>query len=404
MLSTDEISDVLRGLSRFRGVREAFMLSTCNRVEAYIEASATPDELRAQVAALFAPRANLAPAELAELLDVRDESAAVEHLFRVVCGLDSMAVGEDQIVAQIRSALRHASACETLGPMLSRLGDAALMTSKRARTETEIGRRGISLAHAGLALCREHLGSLTGRTALVIGAGTVGSLAARLLAEHGAGRILVASRTEASARRVATSVGGTIVALDGLRDTIGGCDVVITAVGSPKPVLTASMLEPVPRAPGSPLFLLDLAMPRDIDPACRLQPGTVLADIEIIGRHLAARRPADDVAAATAVVAEEAETFLRRRREDVASPLISAMRSRVKVLVEAEVARLDGKLTSLDVTQRALVAGAVRQAMNRLMHGPTVRAKELSAELGGGVYLEALSRLFEPIGDGASQS
>jgi glutamyl-tRNA reductase len=404
ILSTDEISDVLRGLLGFPGVREAFMLSTCNRVEAYIEASATPDELRSRVAALLAPRANLAPGELAELLAVSSESAAVEHLFRVVCGLDSMAVGEDQIVAQVRGALRHASASGTLGPMLSRLGDAALTTSKRARTETEIGRHGISLAHAGVALCREHLGSLTGRTALVIGAGTVGSLAARLLAEHGAGRILVASRTEASARRVADSVEGTIVSLEGLPDTIAECDVVVTAVGSPKPVLTASMLEPLPRAPGSPLFLLDLAMPRDIDPTCRLLPETVLADIEIIGRHLAERRPADDVAAATAVVAKETAAFLRRRREQVASPLISAMRSRVKVLVDAEVARLDGKLTSLDGRQRAVVADAVRQAMNRLIHGPTVRARELSAQPGGAVYLEALSQLFEPIGDGTSRS
>ncbi len=404
VLSTDEISDVLRGISGFPGVREAFMLSTCNRIEAYVEASVNPADLRPQVAALLAPRAGLAAEELTELLDVNDESAAVAHLFRVTCGLDSMAVGEDQIVAQVRGALRQADASGTLGPALRRLGNAALATSKRARTETEIGRHGISLAHAGLAVCREYLGSLSGRTALVIGAGTVGSLAARLLAKHEAGRILVASRTEESASRVAAAVGGTVVSLDGLPGTIVGCDVVVTAVGSPKPVLTASMLEQVSRGPGSPLFLLDLAMPRDIDPACRLLPEIELADIEMIGRRLALQRPADDVAGATAVVAQEAEAFLRGRREAAAVPLIGAMRTRVRELVDAELTRPNGKVAGLDGRQQAVVAGAVRQVMNTLIHGPTVRAKELSAQPGGAAYVEALLRLFEPVGDKAGQS
>lgn len=403
VLSDSEACDVLRGLSGTPWVREALLLSTCNRVEAYVEASLTPDELRSRIAALLAPRADYTPGDLAELVEVRDESSAVEHLFRVACGLDSMAVGEDQIVAQVRGALRRADDFGTLGPALSRLGDAALATSKRARTETDIGRHGISLAHVGLELCREHLGRLTERTALVIGAGTVGSLAARLLAEHGAGRILVASRTEESATRVADSVGGTVVSLDGLPDALPACDVIVSAVGSPKPVLTADMLEQLPRTPGSPRFLLDLAMPRDIDPACRLLPETELTDLEVIGRRLARQRPTDDVAAATTVISQEVAVFLRRRREEAAGPLIKTMRSQAQELADAELARLQGRLAGLDSRQRAMVAGVVRQVVNKLLHGPTARAKELSAQTGGTAYMEALSLIFEPIKDEASQ-
>jgi glutamyl-tRNA reductase len=396
LVPPEEIPDLLHKLHAMPRVREVLVISTCNRIEAYLESDETPAAVRIGVAEALAPRAAVPADEIEPLLTTGGEAHAVEHLFSVLCGLDSMAVGEDQIVAQFRAAVRLATGARTIGPVLTRLADAGLTTSKRARTETGIGRRGISLAHAGVALGSDHLGGLAGRTAVLIGSGTVGSLAARLLREHEVARIVVVSRTEANAHRLAAAVGGEVAQLPALPEVLAGCDLVVTAIGATAPVLSPSQLAPARLSAGHrPLFVLDLGMPRDVDPDCRHIPGVTVVDIETLGRHLAERELPDDVGHVRAVVAQEAAAFLARRRESAAVPLIGALRSRAQEAVDTELLRLHDRLSGLDDRQRAETAAAVQRVVSKLLHGPTVRAKELSAAPDGTVYIEALSRLFD---------
>ena len=392
LVPVQEIPVLLNELYGKPQVREVLALSTCNRIEVYVESTAPVAALRTAVAAAFGPRAGLPGEAVEPLLVTSTDALAVEHLFSVMCGLDSMAVGEDQIVAQFRTAVRLATTGLTIGPVLTRLADAALRTSKRARTQTRIGRWGISLAQAGLTIGRDHLGGLAGRSAVLIGAGTVGSLVARSLRGDGVDRIVVISRTDANARRLAESVAGEAAPFTALPAALSAADIVVTAIGAPKPVLTADHLGPVR---DRPLFVLDLGMPRDVDPACRDVSGVRVVDIEALGRHLAARQLPDDVGQVRVVVAEETAAFMARHRQSAAVPFIGALRTHAQQVVDIELLQLHDRFPGLDDRLRAETAAVVRRVVSKLLHGPTVRAKELSAAPDGTVYIEALSRLFD---------
>jgi glutamyl-tRNA reductase len=304
-----------------------------------------------------------------------------------------MAVGEDQIVAQIRAAARSAAAAGTSGPALTRLLDAALRVSKRARTHTRIGTMGISLARAGLDLARAGLGELTGRRAVVLGSGSAGALAVRLLAEAGMDRIGVAGRNAPAATRLAATVGGDVLRTDDVPAALGDTDLLVTATSCPVPVVLAEHVRPRHR----PLFVLDLGMPPDVEPAVGRLAGVTLVDVEALGRHLADRQLPDEVPRVRAIVAAGVAAYVGGLTDAAAAPVIGAMRAQVAQLAEAELLRLDGRLPGgLSERQRAETAAAVHRILRKFLHGPTVRARELSAEPDGRIYVEALSRLFDP--------
>jgi glutamyl-tRNA reductase len=390
------VGQLLRRLHAEPLLDESMVLSTCNRVEVYAR---TVDHggAAAAIVDLLAGQAGLPAGAIREAVVVRDTLQGVEHLLTVACGLDSMAVGEEQIVSQVRHALREAQAARTIGPVLSGLAHAALRTSKRARTETRVGTAGISLAQFGIRMAAQTLGDLAGRTALLLGSGTVATLAGRLLEKEGVGRILVSARRPDRAARLAEAIGGgEVVDPAALPAALAECDIVVAATAAAELVLTADQLRgPRDRAGHRPLFILDLAMPRDVDPDSRGIAGVTLVDLDELGRRLPDGGTLADVAQVRAIVAEETAAYLARRGEASVTPLITKLHAQLRDHVEAELARLYHRLPGLGERERAATAAAMHRVAGRLLHTPTVRAKELSASTGGRVYLEALSQLFD---------
>ncbi|HKC28540.1 MAG TPA: glutamyl-tRNA reductase, partial [Jatrophihabitans sp.] len=320
----------LRALS---GVDEVFLLSTCNRVEVYAAAVGPAEEVARCVTALLADRAELPADVVQRLAGVRIDGAAAEHLFAVVCGLDSMAVGEEQIVAQVKAAARNAAAAGTTGSILTGLLDSALRASKRARTETTIGTSGVSLVRAGLDAAREHLGDLAGRDAVVVGTGSVGKLAVRLLHEAGA-RLSIVSRSPARAAELAATVWGRAVPADGLGAAIAEADLLVTAMGSPAPIVRAGDVNT------TGLFVLDLGLPPDVEPAVGRLPGVRHFNLAALGRQLADADVPDQVPQVRAIVSAEVAFYLARREQAAAGPVITALHAHLRELADAELARL----------------------------------------------------------------
>jgi glutamyl-tRNA reductase len=392
-----QLGDVLTRLRAVPGVDEVVVLTTCNRVEVYAATPGPADPVSRAVAGLLADHAGLPVELISRTAVVSVDAAAVEHLFAVACGLDSMAVGEEQIVAQIREAARTAATAGTTGPVVTGLVDAALRVSKRARTQTTISTAGISLTRAGLELAATRLDGLAGRRAVVLGTGSVGSLAARLLREEGVGRLTVAGRNAARAAEVAATLNGTSLRVGDVPAALPDTDLLVTATGSAVPVVLAEQVRAARQRTGDRrLLVLDLAMPPDVEPAVGRLPGITLVDIPALGRYLAGQEAPDDVAQVRAIVAAEVSAYLDRQRQAGAAPFIAAIHAHVRQLAEAELLRLDGRLSGLSDEQRAETAMTVHRILRTVLHRPTIRAKELSADPEGAVYLEALRRLFDP--------
>jgi glutamyl-tRNA reductase len=391
-----ELGGVLARLHAVPSIDEVVVLSTCNRVEAYVAASGPAGQVARAVANLVAARGGRGVGEVVRLARIRVGGAAAEHLFSVACGLDSMAVGEDQIVAQIKAAARAAAAAGTTGPAVTGLIDAALRVSKRARTQTTISTAGISLARAGLDLAQVHLGGLAGRHAVVLGTGSMGKLAARLLREAGVGRLSVASRNAARAAEVAAVVRGRQLRASDVPATLADADILVTATGAAVPVVFAGQVRAArARAGGRPLFVLDLGMPPDVDPAVGRLAGVTLVDLTALGRHLADREVPDQVPQVRAIVAAAAAAYADRQKQAAAAPVIAAMHAQIRQLADAELNRLHDRLPGLSEEQRAETSATVHRILRKVLHQPTVRARELSAGPDGPVYLDALRQLFD---------
>ncbi len=391
-----ELGSLLARLHAVPGIDEVAVLSTCNRVEVYAAASGPAGQVTRAVADLIAARGRVGAGEVLRLARIRVGSAAAEHLFSVACGLDSMAVGEDQIVAQIKDAARAARAAGTTGPAITGLIDAALRASKQARTQTTISTEGISLARAGLDLAAGHLGGLAARHAVVLGTGSMGKLAARLLREAGVGRLGVASRSPARAAEVAAAVRGRPLAASDVPAALADTDILVTATGSAVPVMRAGQLRAAREpADGRPLFVLDLGMPPNVEPAAGRLAGVTLVDLTALGRHLADLDVPDQVPQVRAIVAAEAAAYMDRRDQAAAAPVIAAMHAQIRQLADAELARLHDRLPELSEQQRAETTATVHRILRKVLHRPTVRAKEFSAGPEGPLYLDALRQLFD---------
>jgi len=391
-----EMGGLLARLRALPSIDEVAVLSTCNRVEVYAAVDGAVSPVTRAVAALIAARGRVPAADVLRLARIHVDGAAAEHLLSVACGLDSMAVGEDQIVAQIKAAARAAAAAGTVGPAVISLIDTALRVSKRARTQTMINTEGISLARAGLDLAHAHLGGLAGRDAVVLGTGPTGRLAARLLREAGVKRLSVASRDAARAVEVAAAVRGRPLRTSGVAAALAGADILVAATGAAVPVLAiAEVAAARAQAGGRPLFVLDLGMPPDVDPAVRRLAGVTLMDLAALGQHLADGAGPGQIPQVRAIVAAEAAAYTERQREAAAAPVIAAMHAQIRQLADAELTRLHDRLPGLSEQERAETAATVHRILRKVLHQPTVRAKEFCTGPNGPVYLDALRQLFD---------
>jgi len=395
-----ELGGVLARLHAVASIGEVAVLSTCNRVEVYAATARAADgaagPVTRAVAALAAARVQIPVADVLRMARIHVGGAAAEHLFSVACGLDSMALGEDQIVAQIKAAARSAAAAGTAGPAITSLIDAALRVSKRARTQTTISTEGISLARAGLDLAHAHLGGLKGRDAVVVGTGPTGRLAARMLREAGAGQLSVASRDAARAAELAAAVHGRPLQTSDVPAALAGADILVTATGATVPVLPLAQAEAArAQAGGRPLYVLDLGMPPDVDPAIGRLAGVTLTDLTALGQHLADETVPGQIPQVRAIVAAEAAAYIERQQQAAATPVIAAMHAQIRQLADAELTRLHGRLPGLSEQERAETAATVHRILRKVLHQPTVRAREFSSGPDGPVYLDALRQLFD---------
>ncbi|WP_327067489.1 glutamyl-tRNA reductase [Kitasatospora sp. NBC_01250] len=377
-------------------VSEAALLNTCNRIELYADV----DKFHAGVAELSLLLAEHSGVDLEELtahLYVHYEDRAVHHLFSVACGLDSMVVGEGQILGQLRDALARAQEEHTAGRLLNELFQQALRVGKRAHSETGIDKAGQSLVTFGLEQITSGAGEIAGKRALVVGAGSMSSLAAATLARAGVGDLLIANRTPERAERLAATLGARTVEFAKVPQALADVDVVISCTGSAGAVIQAADVAAAvaARAGRTPLAFLDLAMPRDVDHAVHELPGALLVDLESLSQVDAALPGTGDVDAVTTIVADEVAAFGAAQRAARIAPTVVALRAMASEVVGAELARLEARLPDLDDRSRAEMAQTVRRVVDKLLHAPTVRVKQLAAEPGGASYADALRELFD---------
>lgn len=384
-------------LCRCDDVAEAVVLSTCNRLEVYAEVSRFHGGVAEAGAALAAVTGVPLP-ELTDHLYVHYEGAAVAHLFTVTAGLDSMAVGEQQILGQVRTALRAAQGSGAAGRVLGHLLQVALRVGKRAHAETGLDRAAGSLVEAGIAGGEQVVGPLADAAVLVVGAGAMSGLAVATLARHGVGSLVVANRTPDRARRLAAAGGGTAAPMAALDDCLADADVVVSCTGAAGHVVTAERAaRAVAGRGGRPQVYVDLALPRDVEPGADAVDGVTVLDLEALGHRLAAAGEGSQVTRAVAevraIVAQEVEGYLAEQRAQAVAPTVVALRAHARSVVEAELGRLQARV-AVDPAVRAEIEQTVHRVVEKLLHTPTVRVKELAGAPGGSAYADALRELF----------
>lgn len=389
-VSTDDVPKLLDELRTAPAISEVLVLSTCNRIEIYADVARFHPAL-AEITGVLARHAGLTMPTLGEHLYVHFAEAAVGHLFSVSAGLDSMVVGESQILGQLRTAYAAAQDAATVGTVLHDLAQNALRVGKRAHTETGIDRAGASVVSVAVDEAIAVLGPLDQRRALIVGAGSMGTLAGVTLRRKGILDLAVANRTADRARRLAQTLAGEAVDLDDLADRIATADVLISVTGATGIVLPATLFGP--RA-DRPLVVLDLALPRDVDPAVASLPGVTYVDLDSLRADGAVVSEAEVQAASTIIDAELAG-YLETQQQLAVAPTVTALRSKANQVIDAELLRLDGRLPGLDPSTRLEVAAAVRRAVEKVLHAPTVRVKELASTPDGDRYAAALRELFD---------
>jgi glutamyl-tRNA reductase len=449
-VSGDEAPKVLTDLVQADHVVEAVVLSTCNRTEIYAEVDTFHGGL-ADISDQLSRVCGVPLADLSPHLYVHHEARAVGHLFAVVCGLDSMLVGESQILGQVRSAFRGAQAAGGSGGALAALFQTALRVGKRAHSETSIDAAGASIVSVGLQIAAGSLdvrrpqrvaddltgglGAPTGGTGLttgptgptgstgstglvgaagapgvlppedqplagcrvlIVGAGAVGGLTAATARRAGATELVVANRTSSRAAAVAQNHDARVVGLAELPHEIAQADLVVTSTGASGLVVSYEMVESaVAGRVGRPLVFLDLALPHDIDPAVRELSGVVLVDLETLRVALDGAEVSHDLEAVRTLVAVEVAGFLNRRSAVRVAPTVVALRAQAAGIVQDELDRLRGRLPGLEPRQWDTVAGTVRRVVDKLLHAPTVRVQQLASGPGGDAYADALRELFD---------
>ena len=394
--SSRDVGAAVEAIATRASAAESVVLSTCNRSEIYV-ASSEPERAREELVAFLSEYHKLPREAFLPHLFAYDDAAAARHLFRVAAGLDSLVVGEPQILGQVKDAFQTALERHCTGPMLSKVFHWAFGVGKRVRTETALGEGAVSVSFAAVALARKIFGSLKGRRVLVIGAGEISALTAQHLRSQGVAEIVITSRTTAHAEALAADVDGRAVAWTGMAQALARADIVITATGSPRPIITRQDVEMVTgRRRTDPLFIIDIAVPRDVDPGVGEIEQVFLYNVDdlqgIVQENLS-RRGAE-IAHAEAIVAEELERFGAWQRSRGAIPTVVALRKRFESIRQSELQRLDGKLSALPPEARARVDEITRLIVEKLLLEPTEQLKALPDEETQTAYTEAINRLF----------
>jgi glutamyl-tRNA reductase len=402
-LSTDESDQakIVDQVLQSSLVTEAMVLSTCNRVEVYAVVEAFHGGLSV-IGQVLSEHSGMSLNDLTKYAYVRYAEAAVEHLFAVASGLDSAVIGEQQVLGQVRRAYAAAEANHTVGRTLHELSQRALSVGKRVHSETGIDSAGASVVSVALGMAETKLGGLAGRTAVVIGAGSMGALSAKHLVRAGVTNVHVVNRSLPRARRLAHNIreqglDANAYPLDHVAGVLADADVVVSCTGAVRPVVSLADAHRglMGRSELAPLVICDLGMPRDVDPAIAGLPGVFVVDMDRIQREPSARAAASDAEAARTIVAAEVANYLAGQRMAEVTPTVTALRQRAADVVEAELLRLDNRLPELDAVHRDEVAKTVRRVVDKLLHAPTVRVKQLASAPGGDSYAEALRELFE---------
>ena len=382
-------------LVRRDNLTEALVVSTCNRTEVYAESltfhGAVTDITEALTAATGVDHE-----ELREHLYVHYEDRAIAHAFTVACGLDSMAVGEAQILGQMRTALREGQRGGYAGPALNGLFQQALRVGKRAHTETGIDSVSVSLVEAGLARAERTLGPLGSLSVLVVGAGAMSSLAATTAVRRGVGELVVVNRTASKAQRLAERTGGTSRPFPELGAALAAADVVLSCTGSTGVVVDLATAGDAQVARGGrPQAYVDLALPHDVAPEVDSLRGVEVVGLAALGDDLAGGQTLPQVREVADLVIAEVAAYLTERAADSVAPTVAALRSRAAEVVAGELSRLDQRLPDLDEQSRAEVQLAVHRIVEKLLHTPTVRVKELAVGGRGDGAAQALRELFD---------
>ena len=391
----EEYAKAYDRLGGLESVREAVLLSTCNRVEVYAEVEGYHQGFQ-DLKRFVAESREVDVEDFAEPLYSHYEDQAAEHLFSVAAGLDSMVLGETQILAQVRAAFRRAEAEGATGPAVSTLFRQAVRAGRRVRAETGIGASPAAFVEAGSTLAAQHLSGLEGRFALVVGAGTMAELAVEALRARGIRDVLVLGRRPRRAQRLAARTGARHGGLDDLEAALAAADLVVSSTGATGTVVSARAVRGGV-AGGRRLFLLDLAVPRDVEPAAADVPGVAVADIDDLRGVLADSRTtgADEVEMARAVVAEESRKYTVARRAARVAPLIEALHARGEHVRAAELRRIAARLQGLSEREREAVEALSRGIVRTLLHDPVIRLKDLAGRGLEEPHAQALIELFD---------
>jgi glutamyl-tRNA reductase len=383
-ISRDELAETTRALAALPGVSECMIVSTCNRVELLAVVNSPEGESPDTDLAGFLHRHfGLDPALLAPHIYRHFDQDAVRHLFRVAASLDSMVVGEPQILGQVKEAYGVARTAGAIGGQLEHLLQSTFAAAKRVRSETEIGSNSVSIASVAVELARKIFGSLQGRTVFLVGAGKMSELAARHLVQQGAGAILVTNRTQERARQLAEPFNGRVIPFEKLYDAASEADIVISSTGAPHPIFRREHGQAfMHRRRNRPMFFIDIAVPRDVEPAVNQIEGIFVYDIDdlqqVAAAHIAERsRQAGD---AEALIAAEVEHFHQRRRTVNVAPAIVTLQGQAEEMRLAELKRMHGKLGTLSDEQLAAVEALTRGLVNKFLHVPMQALKQAARE------------------------
>jgi glutamyl-tRNA reductase len=392
-LDADGVEKLVHNVMAGEHVLEATALTTCNRIEVYAEVDRFHGSVEA-VSRLLCEIADEAPEDVVPHLYVHYDDGAVSHAFGVAAGLDSMVVGESQILGQVRHALRVGQEAGTVGPALNVLFQQSLRVGKRVHAETDVQRAAPSLVSLALDRAAAEIGPVEGKRVLVVGAGSMAGLAVATVSRLGAAEVVVASRTDARARRLAEQYAGRAVPLTAVQEELADTDLLVSCTGATGVVLPLAVVAGAREGARRPLAVIDLALPHDVDPAVAELPGVSLFGLARLAEEVNEGEAATDVAAVREIVTEEITAFLAARRSATVTPTVVALRTMATGIVEAEMQRLVTRLPQLDPDVRAEVEHAVRRVADKLLHQPTVRVKELATQDGAVSYATALAELF----------
>jgi glutamyl-tRNA reductase len=394
--SSRDLGAAVEALATQPSAAESVVLSTCNRSEIYV-ASENPARAHEDIVGFLSHYHSLPPESFLPHLFALSDEAAAKHLFRVAAGLDSIVVGEPQILGQVKDAFEAASDRRCTGPMLAKLFHWSFGVGKRVRTETALGEGAVSISFAAVSLARKIFGRLEGRRVLVLGAGEISTLTAEHLRSQGVGEMTITSRTAAHAETLAASVGGRAAPWQEVASLLASADIVVSATGAQRAIVTRGDVEAtMGRRRPDPLFIIDLAVPRDVEASVGDLEQVFLYNVDdlqsIVQENLSRRTR--EIAHAETIVAEELLKFAMWQRARGAVPTVVALRQRFDAIRRAELQRLEGKLTGLSPEARARVDEVTRLIVEKLLLEPTEQLKALPDEETQVAYTEAVNRLF----------